>query len=323
MVRHLAWFGVTVLTLTVRLVPASAQEPEVVYPPLAGTTVIHADGIAGITLSLPADVRIFESSMSLSPSPGTRFAQVRIAEDFANEFCDFCVANSASHTDFGGPAQGREPTYNSCYGEQGEDVGCEHEAGLMELYFTSVGPATLTLRLPELAGTAEYTATGHVDGIAKSIAVRGCDEFQCESSFWGGEAFQIGLGGRPALAEVVAYVSIPRGDPQTEVSPGVIELRACAYPGIFGGANADPDPAAHPNGCDGNFVPRGIVGNGGGLQAPDGFARSHGLQYLGFRIYQRGVLYPPDQYGAWGVWLNRGMECPSRDFSDCDKPVED
>jgi hypothetical protein len=268
------------------------------------------------------DVTVFESSMILEPAPGTRFAQARIAENTTNSLCDFCVFNLASYNDWG-PSTSPEPTYNSCYGEDGSDIGCVHEAGLLEIYFTSVGAMTFVLDLPELQGTAEYSATGHVDGIAKAIPVRGCDESQCDSSFWGGEAFSIGLEGRPAVASVVAYAGIPRGDPQTEVNPSLYEVRACAYPGNIGGSGASPDPNAHPQGCDGGFVPPAIAGNGGGERKADSFYRSHGLQYLGFKIYQRGLLNPPKPYGAWGVWLNRGMECPSKDFEDCDKLVDE
>ena len=45
--------------------PGVASEPEIVSPEVAGTTVIQASGIVGITMMLPEPVRILQDNLTI------------------------------------------------------------------------------------------------------------------------------------------------------------------------------------------------------------------------------------------------------------------
>jgi hypothetical protein len=88
--------------------------------------------------------------------------------------------------------------------------------------------------------------------------------------------------------------------------------------------NKPPDPEEYPQGCDitdtddaaSDFLIPSVKANGGAWQWRTGSQKTHGPQYLGFAIRNVDTL-EEGKLGAWGLWLNEGIDCPSNDFFDC------
>jgi len=306
-----------VLSVGMLAPPSLAAEPPVVYPEVAGTTVVHADGVTGIILWLPEPARITANDLEIELEEGTKFSWngFRDPNTFPG-FCDLCFKNVASHQ----PESGTDPGYATCRDDDENDVGCSYDAGPVELYMASDGPVTLTVKFRNLQGSTELIATGEVDGALKRLAVRGCDPApDCDSGFsYGGEALEIGLGGRAAMGAVIGYVRDRPGPMGLTIHPGVRNFEVCAYPGLFGGMDTSGDPAAHPRGCDEEAIPAPHATTGGAGKNDVNW-RAHGKQYLGFSVWNRWT-FEDSVMGFWGMWLEAGMDCPSQDFTECDRP---
>lgn len=292
---------------------ATAGEAPILYPEVAGTTVIHGEGIVGITMLLPRPVKIFTNNLTIEAGPGTKYVWTGFrAHSEPDTSCDFCIRNSTRLF----PGTPFLPSYSNCSDEQGNDVGCQFQARPLELYFVTDGAATLTLRVPELNGLVELTATADVDGFLEPLPVTGCSPLpDCQQGYsYGGKSRTIGLGGRPALASVVGY-TVDSSGVNGVINPGLEDMEVCAYPGVSAPPGASPDPADHPTGCDDDLTPGPVTGGEGALRS-DAWAETHGQQYLGFHIFERRTLAPAT-FRVWGRWLEAGMTCTSGDFHDC------
>lgn len=298
--------------------PGRAAESPVDYPVVAGTTVIHAEGVTGITLWLPEEARLFADDLKIEVGEGTKSSWTGFRVDSEpRPWCDFCFTNFTSFY----PEHEQQPDYATCTGDDFSEVGCRYDPGPLELYIASDGSVTLTVRFRNLSGSTELTATAGVDGTVKPLPVRECDPMpDCDSGFsYGGETHEIGLDGRPAVGWVVGFSRDRRGPGDFSVNPGVGDFKVCAYPSsLFAGSDSG-DPADHPRGCDEEALPAPQVTTGGAGKNDVNW-RAHGKQYLGFSVWNR-ALFGDALVGFWGMWLEAGMECPSKDFSACTQPV--
>ena len=294
--------------------PAAAEEPPVFYPEVAGTTVIHGEGIVGITMMLPEPIKIFTSNLTIQAGQATKYVWTgfRSHSEADDALCDFCIRNSSRLF----PGTPFPPVFGSCSDDQGNEVGCAFEARPIELYFVTDGPATLTFRVPELSGSTELTATAQVDGHFEELLVTGCSPLpDCSQGYaYGGKSRTIGLGGRPAMAGVTGYL-VDSGGVNGVINPGLEDMEVCAFPGNFAPPGASPDPVDHPTGCDDDLTP-GPVDGGEFTLRSDGYSETHSQQYLGFKVFNRRTLAPAT-FRVWGRWLEAGMTCASGDFHDC------
>lgn len=236
--------------------PASAEEPGVVYPEVAGTTVIHGEGSVGITMMLPEAIRISTGNLTIEAGEDARYVWTGFRSHVEpSALCDFCIRNSTRLIPEAHPA----PSMGSCYDETGNEVGCQYQAQPLELYFVTDGPATLTLSVPELSGSIELTATAEVEGFLEELPATGCDPLgDCTQGYaYGGKSRTIGLGGA-ANADVVGFIA-DTGGINGVINPGVHNLEVCAYPGVFN-PEASGDPADHPKGCDEDLSPAPMTG---------------------------------------------------------------
>lgn len=293
----------------------AADEPPILYPEAAGTTIVHGQGVVGITMRLPEPIRLFEDDLTLVADASTKFAFLGLRTDEVWGFCDFCFPNFVEYY-----PEINAPRYAFCFGPDEEDVGCTYDQELLELYIVSDGPVTLTIRFANLTGTTVLTASAEVDGILERLPVRGCSPLpDCSMGFsYGGRSRVIGLNGRPAMAAAVGYLFAPRLDPPLEdsaVNPNIRGHEACAYPGFLSGQDRSPDPADHPRGCDQEGNPNPMIFGGGELKGDVNW-KAHGEQYLGFSVWSKGFV-KENVSGFWGFWLESGMTCPSRDYRDC------
>ncbi|HEX9823235.1 MAG TPA: hypothetical protein VGB51_02435 [Actinomycetota bacterium] len=279
---------------------------------MAGTTVIHGEGIVGITMMLPQSLRISSRDhLTVEAGEGTQyvFTAFRSHDGEPGPYCHFCITNFSRLI----PEWDILPYWGSCYTEQGDDIGCLYQARPLELYFVTDGPATLTIRLPQLSGSIELTATAEAHGFLEKLPVKECLAVTDDCTHYGGVTRTVGLEGRPAMGGVVAYIHDREGF-NGVINPGLEDIEACAYPGLFGGPGS-PDPADHPTGCDDALTPGPHHGGEFTLRS-DGSSEIHGPQYVGFKIYTRRTL-ANTTFGAWGRWLEAGMICASGDFHDC------
>jgi len=309
--------GACLLLATLTVPQASAQETAVTYPEVKGTTTIHGEGVVGITLALPKSTRIFASDLEIEVSEGTRYVLAAFRSHLEPwALCDFCFHNFVEYR----PETSTPPWYASCYDDDGRDIGCEYDKELLELYIVTDGAVTLTVRFRDFTGSTELTASGGVDGVLEELPVTGCDQLPDGSCgvTYGGRSRVIGLDGRPAFASVVGYLKARPGPGGVTANPGLHGLEVCAYPGIFGGPSAPGDPDDHPRGCDEEADPNPALG-GEGVGKGDAWAKAHGQQYLGFSVWKRRAFDQPF-FMVWGLWLEAGMSCPSRDYFDCTGP---
>ena len=129
---------------------AGAVSPE--YPRLAGRTVIHSEGIAGVTMDLRSPTRVFGRDMNVTAAPGTHVVEVVLMDQTPNpELCDFCLHQWVTYY----PEFDQLPHTGACGDFQnGEFIenGCSFDPGLVEIYLVSDGPITFTLERSDLAG---------------------------------------------------------------------------------------------------------------------------------------------------------------------------
>lgn len=297
----------------------AAQEPEALYPEAAGTTVIHSEGIVGITLELPEPARLFTDDLQVDVGEETGFSWTGFRVDATPErwWCDFCFTNFTEYY----PEFDRDPSYASCYDDPGNEIGCTYEAGLLELYLVSDGPITLTISFRNLTGSREFTATAAVDGAVQQLPVKGCDELPDGSCgvTYGGVSREIGLDGRPAMGWVIGYAEAQTGPGGITITPGSRDFEVCAYPSSLFGHSGSGDPADHPRGCDDEATPNVLL-TASSVKKGDVNWKIHGQQYLGFSVWNK-YLFDDAITGFWGMWLEAGMACPSLDFTDCNQGV--
>ena len=295
---------------------AGTQADPTIYPTVAGMTVIRADGVSGIKLDFPRDVRWFKDNISLEMSNAVDRAFVGVRSHLPpTELCDLCFGPTWVTA---APRSAMDTVVGHCEDANRVETGCLIPAGVHELYFVSDGVITFTMRFPELSGAQEVDATGVVAGGLEPIPVS-CKVPDC-SVVGGGLVRQIGLGGKAAAAVVIAMVNTAETPP---ANPSAINVTSCAYPGYFN--NKAADAAAYPLGCDvadaddnetaGFLVPNtALVGFGAAMEAGSG--KTHGGQYLGFTAHSRALL-GSSKVSAWAHWFNEGIACPSGNFFYC------
>lgn len=294
-----------------------------VYPTAAGETIIHAEGLVGLTIEFPRETKWWVANVEVKVSDKTNYFGAhfeRQGEDV--DFCDFCFDTFAS----GVPESGIPPTIGECTNDPGQEVGCPIQKGLQDIYFTSDGEVTLKVRFPGLEGSTELWASGDLDGTLERLPMS-CAPLpeECDRVTFGGVVRNVGLEGRGGYAVASAFVTSPGISPAVPPSPAEHKAVACAYPGYYH-PNKSPDPSEYPQGCDftdtsdnsSNFLIPSVNPNGGAWLWNSPSFKTHGPQYLGFTIRKVNTL-EDGAFGAWGLWLNEGIDCPSSDFFDCHK----
>ena len=298
--------------------PAQGDRPEALkYPTLAAKNTFHADGVTGIVLRAPKDLLWRSENIELTAGKRTNNAMVAFRNRRADrELCDLCFFGTFARYIPNSPYP--SPWVFGCANDAGREVGCKIPAGLNELYFISDGPVTFSIDFPELKGRRlKLDVTGRVDGDVRRVPGK-CAVPDC-SIVRGFVTEKIGLGGTPAFANIDAWVMAPPATPNNVMEANV---KACAYPGFFN--EKSPDPRDHPNGCDvtdrneSYWLEPYPFFNGGGVGETDVSGLTHGKQYLGFTIRHRSTLKPA-RWAAYASWIDAGIGCPSRDFSNCNR----
>lgn len=59
-----------------------------------------------------------------------------------------------------------------------------------------------------------------------------------------------------------------------------------------------------------------LFGEEGAAGGADGNWNTHGLQYIGFRRYERQLL-TESVLIVWGLWMTQDVSCASGDFHGC------
>lgn len=325
----------TAILMVVTLVSAAqaSEATPIEYPEIAGTTVIHGRGVTGVIVRVPKETSVGGHvggfNLQLSWSQGTSYAKVGFRTQLPPTSC-VSICYEAGMWALPGS------------GDDSADAGGIRDVsrfvpGLLEVYVITDGEVTLTAGFEGLSGTVEVTATGDVDGIVERVPAKCSPVPSCANFAYGGIARQVGKEGRPGYGTIVAYADIPNRIPPTDLpNQGSTSALACAYPSLQA-PNGSTDPADHPYGCDtlasnpmgedsgGNTL--AFFGNGAQgftrVQYSQGSSQTQGPAYLGFMVEAMSPLVPPAKYGAFAEWVNSGIECPSDDFFDCDKPHED
>jgi hypothetical protein len=296
--------------------PAAGNQPEEIIPVVAGTTIIRADGVSGIKLNFPEDVRWYRGNIGLEMSSAVDKAFVGVRSHLPpTELCDLCFGGTFVSA---APRSALGTSTGGCSNANQVEIGCLIPAGVHEIYLASDGILTFTMRFAELNGVREVDATGDVQGEVVPIPAS-CHVPDCSlTSGW--VARQIGLGGRAASAGVVAWVNTAAAAP---ANPSAVNLSACAYPGYFNDKTGEP--GAHPFGCDiedvdsdapGGFLLPSVAPGDLRVAAQDGSGTTHGTQYLGFTAHSR-APFGPTKVAAYGHWFNEGISCPSGNFFYC------
>lgn len=312
--------SVGIMSLTAAHVPrATAQvADEPVYPVLAGVTTITAEGNAGVTLRVPSDAALPDQGIMGRVDLTVEGADIAYIAMGRPE-CDlvtgeprlFCV-----EFDFWA-FPGVKQTNLSFLAWSNEG---EIDPGLLNVYVLSEGTVTFTARFDGLDGATTVTATGDIDGIAEKLPTR-CPELlpDCSNIGYGGAAHEFRSTGHFRL---LSYSEIP------DQLMGQQGNTSCFYPS-YADPDVSPEVEDHPYGCD--LTPT-EGGSNNWLNTTSTYAVNRvGHEWTAFiqgQAYEQGRVYagfngdqisavPGGHFGAIGVWLHKGITCPSNDFNDC------
>ncbi len=315
-----AWlWGLAITTGALPAVAASTGSSDVLYPELAGTTIIDASGIVGIKMRLPKAMTLADNDMRMSVSADTNLAWVMLRWEGFDCGYDFCPSNRVEFHRF--PSSSNVPRYVQCVDPlSGDSIACYYPAGVVEIYVVSDGTVRFTSRWSELQGVTQVRATGQVEGVVEQVPVRECDPFLGCAKRYGYSVHEAGTGGRPGMAFVSRWQG---GNGPFNTTVRVAGGDACLYPSS-GFEEKSPSPDAHPEGCelsdDGSVPPYGVEFGAGFGNDTHWNLNAHGPVYAGFRDLRYEVI-GEERADVRAFWLTSGIACASGNYVDCDDPA--
>lgn len=299
--------------------PKSEWPGRLARPPLlCGKTTFYApNGIAGFKVRIPQvspPVAIPEEGVRITMTKGTyAFFGLNAARCHIPEL-DMCMDVHAY----------RIPEWRD-----GDSVVVRDpptlRPGLYEIYIVSDGKVTIELDVENRPGRMSITPTGKIDAALQSLP-RNCPMEPCDNVGFGGA---MNVNGKKGWVSSVAYTLVPGHIPGTPAAnwANSTGLVACVYPSAVYPA-ASPDPDDHPQGCD--LVPGPDDPNSGvnffgsaadfgasGYAHYFGTAIAHGPIYAGYAATNYSPVVPGGSYGAWGMWITKGVKCPSGNLLSC------
>lgn len=231
-----------------------------------GTTTVSAPaGVHGIVFSLPADASWYpRDDTTVHPFEGEYASVIGYSDQYDREgdcidrFCttvgfDVLPDLVAHNVDGTIPDETYNNGFASGYGCTRDEGGpCPLRVTELELYIVTDAPLTFTMHIPELTGTANYQATGLVDGEFLELPDLECPGGDCERWSYGGALRKAGTDDRPGKVGGVAYArtsyaQVHGGIPASVI--GTYHVNGCSYPSFFV-PSGSPDPEEHPLGCD-------------------------------------------------------------------------
>lgn len=298
----------------------NAQDPQDVLQ-LCGHSTFRVEGIAGLKLEVPRldpPVVLPEHGMRLKLIEGT-FAWFGLHPPFcgsglsADALCFF-------HHGHVNPDFTEIPSY-------GVSASGRLTGGTYELYIVTDGIAELEFEVDGLAGELDMSVTGVIDARLEHLPRR-CPVSDCEYLGYGGLT-HANQGNGAVLSIAWAVVPGRMPVPELEVSnnwTSTDSAVACVYPNLFY-PDGSADPQDHPYGCD--LVPNANDRNSGELfvrRLADPFVAGYehsyllpeggGRRYAGYAAQQFSAL-AEGNYGAWGMWISEGVDCPSGNWLSC------
>lgn len=282
------------------------------HPVLRATNTITATGLKGIEVVLPDTGRQprLRQDIEISMRGGT-FAYFGLNEEpCLNPDKEMCLLNVALLV----------PGYSK---HTISWVGTPRlRPGPYEIYIATDGAVAVTFRIRGLSGKLRAAATGRIKAALRELP-RECSETggDCEHFGHGG---LMRVGGTGGFAASIAYAEVNgRLTPDTSNPVSSDSVAACVYPSSIY-PTSSPDPEDHPQGCD--VVPTGedkntFVNFTG--RAADALTTAYliffgtegsGPRYAGYIAEQFSPTVPVGSYGAWGLWFDQGIKCPSGDF---------
>lgn len=287
-------------------------------PELSGTTVVHAAGDGGVTVTVPAAATIRHDDVQVDLQGQEAAFVALVPEDCSRVegavpdalWCPewYGLRLSADETHL------HSPTFTT---SNAPNI----PAGALDVYVLADGPVEVTITARGLSGSNTIAAMGTVRGSLRRLP-RQCPEgfADCAHYGFGGD---VGSVGDIGLAAAYAWAEVPKEVwPGTDVAdPGFKSAIACMSSDVEAGGSSDP--ADHPEGCsldvqDGsddarsrivNYASSSAVSRGVGYFVSQPYNGSGDL-YTGYRAhtYAAGsALGHSGGYGAWGVWLQQGI----------------
>lgn len=293
---------------------AGAVESEPPAQSVAGTTIVYGEGHTGIVLNVPTETTLPRENASVELLEGATYAWVGLA-DPAPDSCGrdidplfgMCLTHKMYMT--------RMPSSSVQLWSSPPRVS----QGIQELYILSDGPVRVSLSFTGLPGTTELHARGVIDAISEPLKADCPTAPDCSNLGWGGVTH---VAKHPGWVGVYARAWTPTNRVIADVPyPATRAATSCLYPS-YGSTGASTNPEDHPHGCsflpteEGDwlqhltwFVGNTAVPTGGASYAVTENIHPDGPVYAGFTAQQRGTE-APGGYGAYGFWLEEGIEEP-------------
>jgi len=314
--HHLRSVLGAILAVVTMSFPARATES---VPVISGKTVIHSDGTGGVRLRIPDKLVLDEADITLE-ADGPTFVVMGPAS--IGGTCNK-VRNSARCVDY---------LIDHVPDREGLEVWVSTpsppvmNAGLFDVYIVSSGPVTLEIRPRGLPGLSFLEVTAQIDATMERLPARCLSTVGCHRHAFGGVTHTVRA---PALVVVGVWAVLSRNEPRGLIASNAI--RGCLYP--YDDAAASTDPQDYPYGCNvlnesgslhgifnniarhATYLLNAIPGHDMASRSMNYYA--DGPQYTGYMAHSYAVPEESGRVGAYGLWLNIGMVCPSGDFSAC------